>query len=366
MFGKSNEKRITDTLAAVENATDLLNPGVRRQIRTWAGGMFPRLTPVEQQTYDALSGDMSVKTNIARGVAKGQELQRAKRRAIFLLWTAIGKARQVEIGAGPRAKEAMSMPPTALDAAFSEVMLKAATITGLTGTQAVMAELKRHPVRFLNQNRLSIAGTTKGDKLFSAGATALHRNVLNFYFQYDAGADQFRMGFDRLDNQGEALGFDAVSVPALAWSKVPGVGGEPGDFGGVLGCEVDGADIMVTTQLTGCAFGWADDGGLRACHISPGSYQGGGIALARRLINTGKMANGGDRPLTIFGAGAGNAPSVGTNPSRATNPFYPNTVGTNKRVSIFGVKGDQQEGEAWRFYVQVVEGKQILEARRIR
>ncbi len=366
MFGKSSEKRITDTLAVIETATDLLNLVVRQQISTWASGMFPRLTPAEQQTYDALSGDMSVKANIARGVAKGQEPQRAKRRAIFLLWTAIGKARLVEIDTGPRAKAAMSLPPSALDAAFSEVMFKAATITGLAGTQAAMDELKSHPVRFLKQNRLAIAGTTKGDSLFSAGANGSHRNVLNFLFQYDAGADQFRMGFDRLDKQGEALGFETVSVPALPWSKVPGVGGEPGNFAGVLGCEVVGADIMVTTQLTGCAFGWTDAGVLRACHISPGSYNGGGIALAQQLIKTGRMANAGNTPLTIFGAGAGNAPPVGANPSGGTNPFYPNTVGTMRRVSIFGVRGARNDGGAWRFYVQVVEGKKILEARRIR
>jgi hypothetical protein len=366
MFGKSTEKRITDTLAVIENATDLLNLVVRQQISTWVSGMFPRLTLAQQQTYDALSGDMSVKANIARGVAKGQEPLRAKRRAIFLLWTAIGKARQVEFDAGPRAKEAMSMPPTALDAAFSEVMFKAAAITGVGGAAAVLDELKRHPVRFLKQNRLFLAGTSKGDELFSTAANGPYRNVLNFYFQYDAGADQFRMGFDRLGNQGEALGFDAVSVPALAWSKVPGVGGEPGDFGGVVGCEVDGADIMVTTQLTGCSFGWTDDGVLRACHISPGSYKGGGIALAQRLMKTGKMANASNTPLTIFGAGAGNGPPIGTNPSGGTNPFYPNTVGNNKRISIFGVKGVQKDGGAWRFYLQAVEERKILEARRIR
>lgn len=44
MFEKTNEKRITDTLAVIENATDLLNLVVRKQISTWVGGMFPWLT----------------------------------------------------------------------------------------------------------------------------------------------------------------------------------------------------------------------------------------------------------------------------------------------------------------------------------
>jgi hypothetical protein len=122
---------------------------------------------------------------------------------------------------------------------------------------------------------------------------------------------------------------------------------------------------MLTTQFTGCAFGWTSYGGLlRAVHISPFGgapqggpygYPGGGNALAQRLMANGLMANAGNTALTVFGAGAGNVVLLGA------NPFYPDPV--TGWVTIIGLpKG----GGAWRFYVQVVGSiGNIVEARRL-
>lgn len=129
MFRKGAQKRVTDTLAIIQNAPDLTDIA-RQQISTWVSNMFTRLSPAERQTYHPLSGSMSVKAHIAPGVAKGDEPQRDKRRAIFLLWKAIGKAQFLDAVTAPRAAAAMTMAPAGLNAAFSEVMLKAAAVAG--------------------------------------------------------------------------------------------------------------------------------------------------------------------------------------------------------------------------------------------
>jgi hypothetical protein len=144
------------------------------------------------------------------------------------------------------------------------------------------------------------------------------------------------------------------------------VGAAPGNFTGILGCELAGANFMVTTQFTGCAFSWTNHGGvIRASHVSPsgggvGNYLGGGAALAQRVLapGIGAHANAPGAAITVFGAGSGNAPVA------AGNPFYPNVVVHPIRwVTIIGVN---KGGAGWRLYSQTVNGAEhIQEARRI-
>src|SRR5258708_11068816 len=111
---------------------------------------------------------------------------------------------------------------------------------------------------------------------------------------------------------------------------------------------------MLTTQFTGCAFSWTNHGGvLRASHISPHggappggpvTYPGGGIELAQRLMANGAMTNAAGAALTVFGAGAGNAPVAPPD-----NQYYPTPV--TGWVSIIGLL----KSGAWRLYAQVVD-----------
>jgi hypothetical protein len=348
----------------IQNVPDL-TLAVRQQICTWVSNLYTRLSSAERQTYHELSQSMSVSANIAPRVAKGDQQQRGKRRAIFLLWKALGKAQTADGDTNLRASAAMTMPPGSLDAKFSDVMLKAAVVATSLGAQEVMRKLELHPVQFLMQHRLFISGSTAGSDRFSIAPNGNYQNVVTFNFHYRAGTDQFVMTSQPITaNYGFAHSFSTVSVPAVHWTAVPGVGGSPYNFGGLLGCEVTGANFMLTTQFTGCGFCWTDNGGvLRANHISSFGggtvgYPGGSKALAQRLMASGAMANAGNTPLTVFGAGAGNAPV------RTGNPFYPDPV-TNKLrwVTIIGLpKG----GGAWRFYTQVVDGSgNLVEARRI-
>jgi hypothetical protein len=362
MFDKDAATRVADTLTMISNAPDL-NAGIRTQIVALVNLQFPRLTPPEKAIFQQLSGEMSVKGQIGAGVAKGTSPEREKRRAIYLLWMAIGKAQTIDLFIKPRAALAMSMPAASLNAAFSDVMLKAAVVACAPGGQFVYQELCTHPVRFLTQYPIIVLGSPAGGDRLSTAPNGNYQNALNFHFQYEAGLDRFVLGAHADGQLGANYSFLTVSVPAVHWSQVPNAGLAPCNFAGVLGCELTGANFMLTTQFTGCAFNWTSYGGvLRASHISPagggvGAYPGGGIALAQQVMLNGAMANAGNTACTVFGGGAGNAPVA------AGNMFYPNTVVNAIRwVSIIGVI----KGANWRFYMQAISATmQILEARRI-
>ena len=314
---------------------------------------------------------MSVRDNIAAGVPRGTQAQREMRRAIYLLWMTIGHVQNISILPLiiQSAQQGMTLQPAALNAAFSDVMLKAAVVAAGVGGQFVFQELETHPVRFLTQHRIIVMGVTTGGDRFSTAPNGNYQNVLNFHFQYDGGDNLFRLARDAnaIGNYGADHAFPTVSVPAVHWSNVPGVGAAPGNLTGVLGCELTGATFALTTQFTGCAFSWTDNGGtIRASHVSPAGggptiYPGGGNALAQRMMMPahGRMANAGNTALTVFGAGAGNAPGV-----HGGNPFYPDRlVNSFKWASIIGMN---KGGNGWRFYLQVIgDPGNIQEARRI-
>jgi hypothetical protein len=233
-------------------------------------------------------------------------------------------------------------------------------------------QLVANPEQFLLRHRVMVRGSTAGRVRFSTGPTGDYQNVMAFNFQYNAGSDVFEFLEAPLGLLGSAHPVQVISVPAVHWSDVPGVGVAPGNFAGVLGCELAGGPtLMVTTQFTGCSFCWTTHGGvLRASHVSPSgdvakpNYPGGGQALALRLVNQpGLMSNAGNTALTVFGNHAGNAVTPG-----GGNAFYPPKVqgagaGQMKWVSIFGFGGG-----GWRFYTQAVDGAGTImagEARRI-
>ncbi len=368
IFGKGNQQRINDTLAMIQNAPELTMM-IRQQIVTMVNNAFPRLTAENRDVYNQLSGDMSVKHHIGAGVAPGNAAQREMRRAIYLLWITIGRVQGIDMFIAPLARQHALVTPTAgLNAVFADAMRKASVVAAGIGGQFVLQELEAHPVRFLTQHKIFIAGLPDGRERFSTAPTGNYQNVLNFHFQYDAGQDRFVLGGGITPQYGADHAFATVSVPAVHWSNVPNVNLVPGpghSFAGVRGCELVGANFMVTTQFTGCAFSWASHGGvLRASHISPagggvGVFPGGGNGVALAEMASGTMVNANNTPLTVFGAGAGNAPVPG-----GGNPFYPDPQVTPiSWVSIIGV---DKGGNGWRLYTQVIDGHgQITEARRI-
>ena len=261
----------------------------------------------------------------------------------------------------------MTMAVGPLAVAFTDVMFKAAVVASAAGALSAFTELSIHPARLLLRHRIVLLGTPAGGDRFSVAPNGNLQNVRVFHFRYDANFDRFELGAFADMTKGASHLFHTLSVPAVHWSQVPGVGTLPCTFAGVLGCELAGASFMVTTQFTGCAFNRTGHGGvLRASHVSPAgggpvAYPGGGNALAQRLMLNGAHANAAAVAAQVFGAGAGNAAAIA-----GGNSFYPNTALAPFRwVSIFGL---MKGGGAWRFYMQVIgpmPAHDIMQARRI-
>jgi hypothetical protein len=380
---KLDSTRINQTIAFIDNNNNFSM--LRRQaVAQFCRQTYPKLSAFDFGQYrgefEALSSAMSVKQQAT--VPAGNEDDRAKRRAIFLIWKSIDKA--LTAGTVPSAQAAMTMPTGNLDAALADAVLKASVVAGAaTGGDVFTNEVVAHPARFLRTHKVIVLGVTTGAGKFSNLAGADYTNALTFYFQYDPGNDRFV--FNGVLNAAYGAGhpFQTVSVPAVNWYDVPGNGGEhaplvPANFSQILGCELTGANFMVTTQFTGCTFCWTNHGGVvRASHIGPTragfpnaalatSYPGGGNGVAQRMITQGNPAPGGigvaagmaNAPgvaMRVFGRGAGNAPAIG-----GGNSFYPNA--TLRYATIIG-----RNVGGWRFYLQAIDSvtNAISEARRI-
>ena len=384
---KLDSTRINETIAFINNNPNL--PVLRRQaVAQFCRAMFPKLSLLDfgpyKTEFQALSGEMSVKTHAT--VPAGTANERAMRRAILLIWRAMGKRQAGGVGGAlPAANAAMTMPAGNLPAALAIAVMKAAVMASPASAGDLFTnEFIAHPRQFLVTHKAIVLGLGTGADKFTNLHVANYTNLLQFHFQFDPGNDRFVFNGLLSGQLGASHPFQTVSVPAVNWYDVPGNGGQnapnaPGNFSQILGCELTGATVMVTTQFTGCAFCWTDHGGvIRAAHLGPTragypsaalptSYPGAGHALANRLLNQGNpppggigaaagMANAAGAALTVFGRGAGNAPVVG-----GGNPYYPD--GTLQWATIVG----RFQNGAWKFYMQAVDRNtnQISEARRI-
>jgi len=378
MFPKSAKTRFRDTVAYIQNyAASGLPANIRNDIATMITTRYPRATALQRQVYDQLSESMSVKRHIGGGVAKGTSVEREQRRAIVLLWVAMGSTQPNRLNQG------MTLPPGGLAPALNEAMKTAAVVASNAGaTHIFNTEFAVHTKAFIGRYRIIVLGTTQGKATFTNPLSASFQNVINFSFYFNGPDDRFELAPTPAPPLlGGSHTFAAVSVPALHWSEVPGRGNVPtplapatASFTGILGTELAGANWMVTTQFTGCAFCYANQGGnVYAAHISPAGVGGlpvlTGAVLAGQLmgndpqVQAGRLANfpGGAVPVNVFGNGVGNAAVVGG------NPFYPPKTpgagaGQMKWMSIFG----RVHAGQWKIYTQSVDGADaILEHRRI-
>ena len=363
-----------------------LPAGILTDIATYVAAQFPRLTPANIAAFNALTDEMSVKGRIAAGVAKGTEEQRQQRRALVLLWRAMGVTLPVPTDVGPKVQLAMNLAPAALAAELNETMVKAAVVASAAGAAHVFnMEFSANPLGFITTRRIFIYGSTQGVEKVTNPAAASFENILPFHFQYQANFDRFC--FQRLHDvqYGACHIINSVSVVAVHWSDVPGRGlvpmpsaAAPSSFAGLLGIRFTGGPSwMFTTQFTGCAFCYRLVGGtLYAAHVSPAGDVTKPVMTGQVLANQilGNVANvgagvfanipaaaGAGGPLNVFGNGVGNVV-----PHGGGNGFYPpktpNAVaGQMKWMSIFG-----RLNGGWEFYTQSIDGAgAIMEARRI-
>lgn len=370
----TDSTRVNETIDFIDTYANA--PQMRRQAAAqFCRQNYPKLSLFDFGPYNtefhALSSDMSVKHNAT--VAPGDKADRAKRRAIFLIWKSINK-RGPDPQIVARADAAMSMATGNLDAALEDAILKASVFHSPAAAADVFThDVMAHTRRFLTAHKVIVQGVGTGAAKFTNVANPDFTNVLNFHFQYNPSRDRFVFAGNANPNSA-AHTFQTVSVPAVTWYDVPGNGGEiapspHADFSQILGCELVNANFMLTTQFTGCAFCWTDNGGvLRAAHVAPAkpnytdlalptSHPGGGNGLAQRIAaqgNAAGMANAGPAALSLFGRGAGNAPPIG-----GGNSFYPNANLTYATIIGRNVGG-------WKFYMQAIDnGGNISEARRI-
>jgi hypothetical protein len=380
MSDKTTKTRVKETLTYIRgySASGLPSP-IRNDIATMVLARLPRTNATELARYDAVSTEMSVKANLDPTQSSGSDHKRSRRRAIVLLWRAMGATQPVPGDVDDRVMRGMTLAPGALAAELTRTMLLAATVASNAGAAHVfnMAFLG-NPLGFLSQHRIIIMGSTIGAATFTA-PSASYRNPVQFYFQYDAGKDRFELKENSTPMHGGFHQFQAASVPALHWSMVPGRGNvvtptsiNPAGYQGMLGAEMEGAEYMVTAQFTGCSFCYSTHGAtMYAAHIAPtadarpaidGNTLANQIMGQRQYVARGEFANfvmGG--PMSVFGNGAGNALVLDG------NPFYPakalfDTPGQMKWTSIFG----RRLNGAWQLYTQSVDGALvIMEHRRI-
>jgi hypothetical protein len=384
-MGKTVDQRVNDTLTIIDNYAPAWDDAARQQITTWIANLFPRLNPQDLQQYKTLSKSMSVSSNMGIFASKtvtGDDAARAKRRAIFLLWTAVGKSTQTNLLTGPKANAAMTMPTGQVNAAMDEAMRVAGLVGSQRAIQAKFNELKAQPATFLKNNPLSIGGSTAGADKFAAPGAGPYTNVVRFYFLYDVDSGRFK--FAQMPKTGTvSINPEVVSVPAIHWAKIPGaianVANAPNtaNFAGIRGCELTGADFMLTTQFTGCSWVWTNVGGtIRAAHITPSVKdsvrqaqfppyadptlpgQNQGQQMARRIMANGQMHNAANAALNVFGAGAGNI-NVLLGNNAFPNQFYiPQGVqigNTGRTCAAMYIIGVDKPGSGWRFYTQLLD-----------
>lgn len=392
-MGKSRHTRIKDTVQYIEGCQRAgLTGAILQDIAQLVDQRYPRVQTPDKTKYNELSDTLSVKSKIGTGVSKGTSGEREMRRAITLLWSVLAATQGDRAKLESRLKLGMTLAPDALPAALDEVLLKAAVVASAAGASHVFnMKLSGDPISFIQTYRIFISGTTKGKEKFNNAAATDSRNVLKFNFCYNAEKDHFEFGTSTSPNHGAVHSFDAVSVPALHWSEVPGRGEiqvpQPADnvgFANLRGTALDGAAWMLTTQFTGCSFCYVGNANiLYAAHLSPalngikipGTSRDYPVLAADVLADQlagkvgsvagGRMSNypgGGGGRFNVFGNGAGNAQVI------SGNPFYPAKVsnagaGEMKWMSIFGRKDAHGN---WELYSQSVDGVgAILEARRI-
>lgn len=350
---KDDQQRIDETLQFIAAST-LVPTQMRTAVAAFVTAFLNQRLPPGTTRRDLRT--FSRQMSMARVPHSGTEVQRNLRRAIHLLWEAMGNHQ--------RAEEAKTCPGGDLVHDYKRSMEKAWLVSetrggGNVGHQWVFTHGLRHHTRaFLTRNRITIRGsprirTDDGD-----------RNVLDFNFSFDPLYDRYAFGVGGVGG----MTFQTVSVPAVHWATVPGRGNaqDAGSFANVHGTELGGATVMLTTQFTGCSFCIKDAGRVLAAHISPSlpsqPHSMDGTKLARQLsgqqggVTGGDFGNGaGGSPFLVFGRGYSNFGDHGGYDARIQG-------GGTSSMSVIGFL--RSTGQ-WKVYSQQVLDGRIVKAVRI-
>jgi len=219
---------------------------------------------------------------------------------------------------------------------------------GGTGLLGFMFNNKFKPdaLNFLTNNNMFIYGSNTD-------------GVVDCFLEYIWKYDQFKI-IPPPSGKPHPYQLKAVNVPAVPWDLVPNrTAGST--FADIVGTELTGADVMISTQFTGCAFCFKEVGGrLFAAHIMPdngnaGQIPGSGIELANQLA--------GQRAPTVTGGDFSNAPGVGTfkvygrgYSNIASRPAGYVYTGPPSAMTVIGVR----RGAGWQIFSQEVSATKQL------
>ena len=181
----------------------------------------------------------------------------------------------------------------------------------------------------------------------------LNINVRTFYFSTAKG--RYLIDGDVHARPPHSVKFQAISVPNMPWFGVFGRGDNPQpprhegrSFARIDGTRLVGADMMITTGFSGCAFCFQKVGDeIWAAHIAPtdGGLRSIGAApmLARQLIGLERNVGPAgfenapmDFPMKIYGKGYSNIPGCGG--------------GYDNYMYLVGLRNSLQQ---WEFHAQI-------------
>lgn len=293
-------------------------------IRDWE-----RRTSAEERK--ALSNCMSQNGSPNRPNSKKD---RAYRRALILL--------ECAFGATPRKDWAAKMAMVSgyklekLPDHFRQTIEGKADIWGSRSEygRAMADELKAHPRRFLTHRRVVISGKSSG-------------GAFDYAFYTENGKLKINPG----STVGAYYKVRAINVPAQnyadikdALDSIPGTRSKNYD-----------ADVMLTTQFSGCAFCFSvSKNSLVAAHVNPGGAPGSGVPkaigateLPRVLRKRGGFSNGNSGEFKVYGRTAGSG--------------YGYPQDSVEQMTIVAVRKES----GWRVYAQQAFGDGRLVVERI-
>lgn len=328
MFGKDAQTRVTEIIDYVCNEV----PGPERPgVRAFLNQQAVMAT--------AMSDQYSSKLVQNPGTAD----ERALRRAILFL-DSLNGATPAELQ--QLRNTAVGQLRTQLDRRLLGLRYVADQERGGTGLLGFVFNNKFKPdaLNFLTNNNVWVYGSNTS-------------GVVDCFFEYVWKYSQFKV-IPPPSGKAHSYPFKAVSVPAIPWDTVPNRTASS-TFGGIVGTELTGADVMISTQFTGCAFCFKEVAGrLFAAHIMPdngpaGLIPGSGIELARQLDGQTAGVTGGDfsnapgpGTFKVYGRGYSN---IGTRP---TGYMY---TGPPSSMNIIGFKRGN-----WQIFSQEVSATKQL------
>ena len=364
-MAKTDTQRITDTLTFLQN-TNIVTLAERTPAYQLAQDFINAVHPATGAGTPAYH-QFSMSMSLGYHQHNDPNDRRKMARALFLLWKAI---KHNDNGFTMPFQTAAQINQATAERTLRNYIRKARCVYesvhgGHAGADHVLTQVFQGGQRreFLRHNKVIVAGSA----FLDPGQAP--ENVLPCKFGYNPARDRYEFRVREAAGNGE-FPIDVESVTAFHWTDQryvplpllppppPYVIGTT-NFGQLTGIRLSGAEIMVTTQFTGCSFCMAEHLGHMYCaHVSP--YVLGmapntdGLTLATRVIATGAFANAGGAAPRVYGRNLGSAPNPGGYDIAGGG-------GAGTYMTIVGFPG----GTSYEIYSQTTRANAIRDARQI-